>query len=218
MSKQKLIKDDLQYILFSEIYFRLESPKAKRKAFLLIEASIQCLAKRGFENFSLENAAREAGVSRATIRHYFEDSEDLRELTVKYIRLLFQKLAVDAMVKKATPDQMLSAYVDSCFIWVENFRTHANVWLSFLNFCTNKIKLRALNTDAVQAGHERLTALLANGKASGIFKHANSEVAAKMIQVFITGAMVVSASEDFANRSEFVRDVRAHCLALAGAG
>lgn len=215
MTARRLIKDELRYLLFSEIYFKTESPKAKRKAFALLETAIECLEKNGFERFSLEMVAREASVSRATIRHYYNDSATLRDTAIKYLRLLFQKMVIDRVTKETRPDKMLSAYIDACFDWVDHFRRHANVWLSFLNFCTKRAKFRALNTEAVEVGHERIASLLAVGKSQDLFHHKDSAATAKIIQVLITGAMIVFASEDFKDRNLFRHQVRDHCLELA---
>src|SRR5258708_1270912 len=98
--------------------------------------------------------AREAGVTRPLLRHYFEDAADLELTSLKYIRLVFQKLAVQAVSDKSLADQALAAYVDSCFYWVDNFESHAKVWMAFLQLCSRRKAFRDLNSAVVEVGEE----------------------------------------------------------------
>lgn len=213
----KLLKNEIEYLIFNEIYQRFQEPKAKRKALSLIEAAITCIAKKGFESVTLEMVAREAAVTRPLIKHYFSDLEELKLFSIKYIRLLFQKLVVTEMGKVSEPDKMISVYIESCFVWIKNHRIHAMVWLAFLHRCAQSPKMRAVNTEAVRTGDERIKGLLALGKTSGFFKFDDLERTAKMIQVLITGAMMSSVSEDFEEPKNFILQVRTQCLDILGA-
>lgn len=207
---------DVKYLLFSELYTRLEEPKSKRKAFGILEAAIGCYAKKGFDAVTMEMIARQAGVTRTLLLHYFEDGAEIRELSVKYIRLLFQKLAVEAMTGAKTPDEMLSKYIDACFYWTANFRSHSLVWLLFLHRCAGDHNLRDLNTLAVTTGADRIVAILEKGREYNIFDFSDARAVAKAIQTIITGALVVGASENLHDHTEFARTTREQCMRLAG--
>lgn len=213
----KLLKADLKYLVFSEIYTRLEEPKARRKAFMLLESAIQCFARKGFDGVTLEMIAREAGVTRPLLKHYFENLNDIELCVLKYIRLIFQKIAVDAMSKATEPKQMLSEYVKSCIYWVENYRTHSLVWLSFLHRCGRNPKHAELNTLAVKTGEERIATLLDEGKKQGVFQFENSQEVAVLIQLLITGTLIKLVSEEVGDTALLKKLLPAHCLQFAGA-
>jgi AcrR family transcriptional regulator len=213
----KIIKNELSYLVFGEIYQKLVEPKQKRKAFSILEATVHCLAKSGFDHISLEMISREAGISRTLIHHYFDGIDDLEAAAVKYVRLLFQKLVVDSMLKESRADEMLTKYIIACFDWVETFRSHALVWLSFLHLSASQKHWRTLNTTAVNAGEERIAALLIKGREDGSLKFEGESLPlAKMIQILITGALVTSISENFTDPSAFRNAVVQQGLQLAG--
>ena len=215
MSLKILIRSDIKYLLFSEVYLRAE-PKSRRRALALVEAAISCFAKSGFENVSLEMIAREAGVSRTLLNHYFSDANEIREISIKYIRLCFQKIAVEALAKGSDPKEMLASYVDACFFWLKNFRKHALVWLSFLHRCANLKTFRALNTKAVDVGHQRIMTVLEMGQQAGIFTFKDCQQSAKTIQSLICGALVSIVSEDMPDPKSYTTLIRLQCLALVG--
>lgn len=215
MASSKIIKDDLRYVLFSEIYFRLEDPKAKRKAFTLLEAAIKCLAKKGFDQVTLEMIAREAGVTRPLLKHYFADIDEICEFAIKYIRVLFQRLAIEAMTKQKRPSEMIAAYVDSCFYWVDNFQSHSRVWLAFLHRCAIDKGYQKLNSEAVRTGTERIAGLIQLGVKSGEFHSPNPVASAKALQVMITGALITYATELVENEAQFRQEIVGKCLGIA---
>lgn len=217
MASKRLVRADTRYLLFSEVYNQLAEPKAKRKAFGFVEAAIVCLSKSGFEHVTIEMISREAGVSRTLLNHYFKDADEIREISIKYIRLLMQKVVVDGFAGKSEPREILAAYVDGCFYWTKTFPRHAQVWLTFLHRCAHTKAFRALNTQAVLVGEERIMALLEHGKSLGVFSFTDARERAKMIQTLICGALVSSETEEMEDLSSYVALVREQCLAIASA-
>jgi AcrR family transcriptional regulator len=218
--KNRIVKDDLRYLLFTEIYHRLEEPKANRRAFGLIEAALECFSRKGFENVTLEMIAREAGATRPSLRRYFRDLDDIREIAIKYVRLRFQKHAVGSMSKGQSVPEMLTAYVDACFKWPEQQRTHSKVWMAFLHLCTHHRYFRNLNTRAVNVGEERIASLLELGRKNGQLKLSDANqvnAAAMAVQTIITGGMVAAGTQNFENPEIFLLAIRDQCLKLAGA-
>lgn len=215
MNSRKTLRADIKYILFIELYNRLEEPKAKRRAFFILEAAISCFAKKGFESVSMEMIAREAGVTRPLVKYYFKDLQDIQITAVKYIRLLFQKYAIEALSRADDSSSALNMYVRACFDWLANFRTHAKVWLAFIHVCSYHRASSALNTSAVQVGAERITQILEVGVARGEFQCENPQTAARLIQTVITGALISFGSEQLEAPSDYQKMVEMHCLEIA---
>jgi AcrR family transcriptional regulator len=214
----RVIRNDVTYEIFSEIYQRLNEPKAKRKAFAILEAAIACYALKGWERVTLEMIAREAGVSRALLLHYFKDAAELRLFAIKYIRLRFQKLAISALVGEKNPIEMIRAYVEACFTWVDKSRKHALVWLSFLHSASHNPKDRELNSAAVQTGTERIASLLVLGANQGVLREIEPAAAAKALQSLLMAGMICYASENFPDEGlEYRKCILNYCLKIAGA-
>lgn len=211
------IRTDFKFLIFNELSSADWSPKARRVAFGHMEATIQCLARKTFDSVTLNDIAREAGVTRQALRRYFNDSEELKTLSMKYIRLLFQKLVLEAVSQETDARSMLSVYVASHFRWLESQKTHMVVWFLFMQRCFHKKKFRELNTAAVHAGTDRITSLLERGVEQGVFQCEHPEVTARTIQLVITGALVSAISENISKPAVFSNYVEQQCLALAGA-
>lgn len=215
-SQLKIYEFELRRLIFSEIDLRYSEPKAQRKAWSIMEAAVKCLAVHGYSGVTLELIARQAGVTRPLIRHYFKNLDELLETTTRFIRLLFQKMAVDAMTKSDRPDEMISNYIESCFTWVKDFKTHALTWLSFLLECSRSKKSRALNTVAVKTGEERLQALIEKGREVGVFELEEAAAAAKTIQSLITGSMITFAAENLDDSEKYIADVKQAVFRILG--
>lgn len=211
----KILKDDLKFLLFSNVYQRLDSPKAKRKAFNIIESAIQCIAKKGFDQITLEMIARETAVTRPLLKHYFEDLEDIEMTSLKYIRFIYQKLTVDALEAGKDEREMLRNYVNAAVDWTATHKTHVIVWFSFLHLCGKEKKFREMNTLAVQTGFERIRSLLSAGQSNGHFKTTDLDHAAKALQLVIAGAVYSSMSEEIADFKAFKLTIEKECLRIA---
>lgn len=211
---KSVIPKELNYLVFADIYQRIESPKASRKAYMLLESAISCYARKGWERTTLDMIAREAGLTRPAIKHFFKDAKELRLFAVKYVRLLFQKRAIAAMTLQKSPIDMLDSYVRSCFLWCAESRTHALVWLSFLQACAHSKSDREVNTEAVNTGTDRLFLLLRQGKEAGFFEIEDPLRAARLVQLIILGGLMTVASE---NLSADVEELAvAHCHQIVG--
>ena len=193
----KIPKDQLSYLIFSEVYQKLEIPKAKRAALSIVETAISCFYKKGWAGVTMTMVARESGIKRQSLSHYFSTLEELREVSIKYIRLVFQKEVVDKIGNETNPEKMIEIYVQSCFEWVEDSKVHAVVWLSFIHSCTSHEGDRNLNTEAVKVGTERIAYILNLGVEKNIFPQINVIERAQMIQVLIMGAMIAYAAQSF---------------------
>lgn len=212
-------RDRLRFLIFDDLYLRFTDPKIKRKAFTILEAAITCFARKGWDETTIVMVAREAGISRSLINHYFKNVAELRVFALKYIRLRFQTLVLEKMKKGTTATDMLSLYVTGCFDWLETSRTQAVVWFSFLTRCTRSHPDRRLNTEAVDTGTERLQQLITQAAQKGELHCDNPVAAAEMIQVVITGTLVTLASENCSEEKihRLKETCVRTCLAAAGA-
>lgn len=210
-------KAPLHRSVMDELFPPRQSKSQERKIQIL-EAAIKSYTTDGVEKTTPGRIAELCKISRPLVLHYFPDSGMLFEVVVKYIRARFQELAIQAIQAKTAPTEQLTAYVDSTFEWAETSPRHAKVWLLFFYYCSIQPKHHALHSELVSMGHQRIQALLEQGCQEGEFKCGNPRVAAKMIQVAISGALLAVLTE---TSPIMPRQLRAEtlrvCLAQAGA-
>jgi AcrR family transcriptional regulator len=167
----------------------------QRRRLQILEEAIHLYARIGYDGATFERLAERCGVSRPLIIHYFNDRDELFGVVVKYVRATFQELAVNALMKGATPLEKLEAYVHATFEWKEKLPDHVKTWTIFLNSCAIDEKKKALHSRVTSMGHERVMALLEAGNAARQFAATDLPTDAKLIQSVIAGALLTLSTE-----------------------
>lgn len=207
---------EFRQLVFKEIYHRFSETKTQRRAFGFLEAAIYCFDKKGFENVTMTLIARESGVTRQLLSHYFKDLAEIREMAIKYIRVIGQQLMLQELARENKPERVLLSYLRAHLIWVNNFRSHIRVWLNFLSYCSKRDLDRNLNSAAVNAGHDRIEQVLLQGRTQGVFTHANDAKTATIIQTLIAGWLVTLVTENIENTNAFSEQIIQHCMQIVG--
>lgn len=213
-----LLRDDLSHLIFDEIYQRYSEPKTRRKAFAILESAISCYDKRGFDSVTFKMIARESGLTAPSLRHYFSDLNEIRELAVKYIHSIAQKIVVDAMTTASDPRDRFKKYLEAHSIWAKHFKRHLCVWVSFISFSSRKKKERALNTQAVLNGAKRISEMLSRGRRSGAFHHKDDFQTARLIQTIILGWLTTLVTEDLEKPDDYTESVIKECFLVVTRG
>lgn len=212
--RKKIISEDLKHLIFDEIYHRYNEPKTRRKAFAVLESSINVFAKKGFENVTFKMISREAGLTPPSLRYYFSDLEEIKESSAKYVHIIAQKIVVEALTKSDEPHAMLNDYLWAHYAWASNFKNHLHLWLGFIFYSSRRKKERALNTEAVLNGAYRISEILAKGRKTGVFKHDNDFASARMIQTLILGWLTTISTEDIENSRAYSSEVIQECMRI----
>jgi AcrR family transcriptional regulator len=176
--------------------FRTVPTRAHQRIVQILEGTIRTYLKWGIDSTTYDRIARECRVSRPLIQHYFSDKTELFEMVAKYIRVIFQQIAIDAIRQEQTCREQLAGYVGSLFTWIERYPHHAKVWTLVFFFAAVNPRIRALHTELAKMGHDRAIALLRAGVATGEFAPGELPRRAKMIQTLYTGGFVMVTAED----------------------
>jgi len=205
------------FTLFDE-FFQKKPTKSERRRLQIIEKSISELATSGLDSTTHESLAKACGISRALVQHYFPDRDELFLIAFRFVRAKFQKLCVDELIKQSSPQDQLKIYIEMACSWPKLAPQDAKVWLLFYYYSGIKIKYRRLNTELVNQGHARISALLEEGaKARGI-KLTQPNIRAKLIQNAITSYYLSALTEEQNGEMKekmFFETVQL-CLSLAG--
>ncbi len=211
MALKKFIKDDLRYILFSQIFEDLGTPRKKRTSFVILESAVDCFSTSGFQGTTLLMIARKAGVSKSSVLDHFEGIEQIRLSSLKYIRTLYQMYVVENLKNEEDPEQLFIKYYKSCFEWSKQFPKHSSVWISFLHMTTINKDLKELNTQSVRIGLDRLKEIILSGCRQTKFECDDVDQMARSIHYMITGMLLsvnteVQEGEESANMIDFCLD------------
>ncbi len=180
--------------------------KGQKTQIKIVKAAIICFAKADFESVSMESISKRAGVSRPLVKHYFSGTDEIFFLCVGQVRSEFQELVIAAMESESSMTEKLMAYVFTTFEWIQKRPQHVRLWMLFLSWCSRNKKAKRLNTNFVDIGHQRITAIIEIGNKMGEFKISNPEDTARTLQVFLTGILLSLGTEDRSNDLETIKD------------
>ncbi len=185
----------IHFTIFEE-FFPKRPTKSDRRKIQIIETAITELATRGVAATNHESLAKACGISRALVQHYFPDREELILIAMRFVRAKYQKLCVDAIAEKSTPQDRLKAYLEAACSWPKVTPQDAKLWLLFYYNCSIAKKYRKLNTEFVSQGEERITALLKEISSRNATPPTSPLMKAKMIQALILSYFVNTLTED----------------------
>ena len=106
----------------SEPRRRLE-PDARRRQ--ILSCAVRLFGEQGYEEVSAADIAREAGVARGLVNHYFGTKKDL------YLEVVRVLVTIPDVVLDAVPHGDLAARVDAVVTWfLDAVSRHARPWLA----------------------------------------------------------------------------------------
>lgn len=162
----------------------------------IVQAAITSYARLGIEKTTYASLARTCGISRPLIHHYFPDLESLFLLVAKYVRSTLLKMASEGIQAGGTdPCKMMLGYVHGCFEWVRLYPDQGKFWMLYFYECGRGKTARETNTELVERGHARIRALIESGAQICGWRFQDSEKAAKVVQLILTGAITSAITE-----------------------
>ncbi len=109
---------------------RLDVKESRRTQ--LIEATIDCLARYGFAEFTLGQVAKSAQLSQGIVNFYFRSKEALLVETLKFMAAEYEKFWTSALAKAGPrPADRLAAMIAADFDPVMTSRKKVTVWYAF---------------------------------------------------------------------------------------
>src|SRR3954468_9990688 len=81
----------------------------------IVEAAHRVAARQGGADFSFENTATEAGLTKAGVLYHFPSREDLVLAVVAYVAEMWEQAMLDALpvpLDESSPAQRIRAYVE----------------------------------------------------------------------------------------------------------
>lgn len=175
--------------------FDHQPPRVQRRMIQILEAAIRNYFTLGIEKTTYESIAKAGKISRPLIQHYFKDKDEIFVMALKYIRVTFQKLAIDGIARAQSHEGQMKEYVGSLFEWLQKYPMHAKVWNLMYYYAAVDSSFLAMHTHLAEMGHQRIIALLREGAKEGVFSGGDLERRAKLIQTMYTGGLIMVTAE-----------------------
>jgi AcrR family transcriptional regulator len=136
-------------------YTRLEVEERRRR---LLELGAELFARHAYEELSMARIAREAGISKALLYHYFPSKQAYFAATLEQAAAeLSAQIEPDPSLP---PEQQLAASLDAYLDWVER---HADAYAKLIRSVGAVPEVRELVERVREATADRITAGLVPG-------------------------------------------------------
>jgi AcrR family transcriptional regulator len=136
-------------------YSRLQTDERRRQ---LLEAGAKVFTERSYDDASMAEVAREAGISKGLLYHYFPSKRDLFVATLEAAAAELRDIT-EPDPSKPVPEQ-LNAILDTYLAWIED---HADSYAKLLESATGSDDVRSYMAQMRAGTVERILATLVKG-------------------------------------------------------
>jgi AcrR family transcriptional regulator len=136
-------------------YSRLQTDERRRQ---LLEAGAKVFTERSYDDASMAEVARAAGISKGLLYHYFPSKRDLFVATLEAAAAELRDIT-EPDPSKPVPEQ-LNAILDAYLAWIED---HADSYAKLLESATGSDDVRSYMAQMRAGTVERILATLVKG-------------------------------------------------------
>ncbi|MEY4065679.1 MAG: hypothetical protein RIR26_1887 [Pseudomonadota bacterium] len=159
---------------------------AERKS-QIINATIDCIARYGYNNFSMQDVARIADVSKGIIHYYFLNKEDLMMAVLERVAGDIESLLAGITEKTQDPSEQLRQMIRVCFDIVRQKREYYCINMDFWTQINQKEKVRLAVAKHYAKFRSTTAAIVQAGVDAGHFKPIDAAHAASVIIAIVDG-------------------------------
>lgn len=159
---------------------------AERKS-QIIKATIECISRYGYNNFSMQDVARIADVSKGIIHYYFLNKEDLMMAVLERVAGDIEGLLATVSERTENPIDAIKLLISICFRVVQEKREYYCINMDFWTQINQKEKVRQAIARHYCTFREAAASLIQEGIDAGVFKVKDATSAASIIIALVDG-------------------------------
>lgn len=167
--------------------------KARRKQ--IIDTAARLFVDRGFSGTSVEDIARELGVSRGVLFYYFDSKNAIGDEALRLAAREYVEYVQSRVGRKRTARGQLREYVDACLDYTSR---NTQLYICFVELLgclgENEEKYR-LTKSLNHRTRAQLIEIIDRGIEKGEFAKVDARTLADVLQAFIDGMMAMTAME-----------------------
>jgi AcrR family transcriptional regulator len=159
---------------------------AERKT-QIIKATIECITKFGYNNFSMQDVAQIADVSKGIIHYYFLNKEDLMMAVLDRVASDIEGLLNVINEKSNTHEEKIRMLLKMCFSIVKNKREYYCINMDFWTQINQKEKVRQVVAKHYAKFRSSTALIVQQGTEAGVFRSIDPNNAASVIISIVDG-------------------------------
>ena len=141
----------------------------------IVRATVDCITRFGYHNFSMQDVAKAAGVSKGIIHYYFLNKDDLMlsvlEKVVKDIRSVLHSNIENI----SDPTEKLKVLIELCADVVKSTKEYYQVSMDFWTLINQKENVRKIISEHYQSFRSTFVEVIEEGIRQDKFKTIDPE-------------------------------------------
>ena len=153
----------------------------------IVRATVDCITKYGYHNFSMQDVARTAGVSKGIIHYYFLNKDELMMSVLDKVAGDIERVLASEMSSITDARRKLEVFIEVCFDIVRSTKEYYQVNMDFWTQINQKDEVKKVIARHYLKFREAAAAVIREGIAAGAFRPVDVKDYASYIIAVIDG-------------------------------
>jgi AcrR family transcriptional regulator len=179
----------------------------------IVRATVECVTKYGYHNFSMQDVARVAGVSKGIIHYYFLNKDELMMSVLDKVAADIERVLAADMQSIDDPRKKMEIFVNVCFDVVRSTREYYQVSMDFWTQINQKPEVKKVIAQHYSKFRDTCANVIRAGIDRGSFKKVDALAYSSLIIAMIDGiSLQWLFDEEVFNYDNIVRTACAEIL------
>lgn len=153
----------------------------------IVRATVECITKHGYHNFSMQDVAHAAGVSKGIIHYYFLNKDELMMCVLDRVAGDIEHILSTGMDASTDPAKKLQIFCEVCFKVVRNTKEYYQVNMDFWTQINQNDEIRRAIAQHYAKFRETATRVIREGVEKKLFKNVDPAQYASFVIATIDG-------------------------------
>ena len=153
----------------------------------IVRATVDCITKHGYHNFSMQDVARTAGVSKGIIHYYFLNKDELMMSVLDKVAGDIETVLASEMESTTDPRRKFEVFLEVCFDIVRNTKEYYQVNMDFWTQINQKEEVRKVIARHYAKFRDSAVIVIRDGMNAGIFRQLDPLEYASYVVAVIDG-------------------------------
>ncbi|HNR89297.1 MAG TPA: TetR/AcrR family transcriptional regulator [Spirochaetota bacterium] len=164
--------------------------REERRKIQIVQAAYEVIATKGYNNFTIEDIANQAGLSKGGVLHYFKTKEDILIHLLEQIYMIIEKTIRKRAEKYQSPERKIKAIIIGYVTIAKKQPAFYRVMADFWAQITINERIRDINTKIFEKMSNEFKKVIDMGKEQALFgKVDSSGIAYAITAMLINTAM-----------------------------
>jgi AcrR family transcriptional regulator len=153
----------------------------------IVRATVECITRFGYHNFSMQDVARTAGVSKGIIHYYFLNKDELMMCVLDKVAGDIERVLLEEMDSASDPLRKMEIFIEVCFDVVRSTREYYQVNMDFWTQINQKEEIRQVIAQHYSKFRSAAERVIRSGVEKGKFAKVDPIVFASYVIAVIDG-------------------------------